>query len=118
MRKTLSIAVVCSVLTATLVWVARGVYDTLTLDEGVFHVVNHVDRSRVIELSFPSSERRSATFGPGEAIDFTVDWTGEGSITVVIDELELDPIGYVTSQNGLSVVVVGEDSISFTQRFR
>ena len=112
---TCSLAVVMG---AAVAWGARGVYDELQMDEGVFHVVNAVGTQRTIELAFPSGERRSALVEAGQAVDFHVANTGEGAVSVVTDGEIVDSVGYVTSYNELSIVVVQSDRVLFSQYLR
>ena len=100
---------------AAAAWIGRGAYDVHLMDEGVFHVVNADDAARTIELAFPSGERRRSVIGAGEAVDFEVEDTGEGAVTVTSDGEVVGAVGYVTSHNDFSVVVVQMDGVLISQ---
>ena len=85
--------------------------------EGVFHVVNATAVERTIELSFPSGERRSSVIAGGQTADFRVEKTGEGSMSVSSGGESLGAVGYVTSHNNLTVIVVKSDEVLFSQCF-
>ena len=100
---------------AATAWFGRGTYDEFQMDEGVFHVVNADDAPRTIKLAFPSGERRRSVIDAGQAVDFEVKDTGEGAVSVTSDGELLGSVGYVTSHNDLSVVVVRADRVLISQ---
>lgn len=118
MKRALMLNVLVAALAAGGSWVARGLYDHVMLDEGVFHVVNACDAKREIELVFPSSERRSAVLMAGQAANFRVPNTGEGAVTVIAAGETLAAVGYVTSSNDLAVIVVQPGRALFSQHSR
>lgn len=99
-------------------WVTRGIYDEIMMDDGVFHVINADTSQRSIELTFPSGERRSAVIQSGQAIDFHVANTGEGAVMVTADGEHVGSVGYVTTINSLTVIVVQPKGALFSQYFR
>jgi len=103
---------------AATAWFGRGTYDEFQMDEGLFHVVNADATSRTIELVFPSGESRKAVVEAGQAVDFEVKDTGEGAVTVTRDGEVVGVVGYVTSHNDFSVVVVQVDDVLITQYSR
>jgi hypothetical protein len=113
MKRTLIASLLSAVLAGGVLWSARGIYDEALMDGGVFHVVNAVDQSRSIELTFPSGESRSAVIRAGQSTNFRVEDTGEGSFSVVADGETLWMGGYVTSHNSFSVVVVQSNTAQF-----
>jgi hypothetical protein len=118
MKRALCTSLLAAVVAAGIAWVARGLYDEIQMDVGVFHVVNADGTQRTIELAFPSGERRSAVVEAGQAVDFHVANTGEGAVSVVTDGEIVDSVGYVTSYNELSIVVVQSDRVLFSQYLR
>lgn len=118
MKRVLLASLLSAVVAAGVTWVARGIYDAVTMDQGVFHTVNADAVPRSIELTFPSGERRSAVLEAGRAVDFHVASTGEGAVSVMTDGELVGTVGYVTSHNGLSVIVVQSDGALFSQYTR
>lgn len=105
-------------LTSAAVWAARGVYDEHFMDDGVFHVVNAADERRTIELAFRSGERRAVTLDAGQAASVRVEDTGEGAVSVTAGSEFLGDVGYVSSQNDLSLIVVLQDRALFSTYLR
>jgi hypothetical protein len=118
MKRILFSSLLSAVVAAGVTWVARGLFDELTMDEGVFHIVNADAVPRSIELTFPSGERRSAVLEAGRAVDLHVANTGEGAVSVRADGEVVGSVGYVTSQNSLSILVVQSDGALFSQYIR
>ena len=118
MKRVLSTSLLTAVLASGGAWTARGLHDEIQMDEGVFHVLNATDAQRVIELVFPSGERRSAVVDSGQAVDFRVANTGEGGVSVMADGSSVGTVGYVTRHNPLSVVVVQSEGAVFSQFLR
>jgi hypothetical protein len=118
MKKVLLSNVLVAVLAAGAAWFARGSYDELMLDEGMFHVINDTAAERSIELVFPSDERRSAVIAPGRSVDFHVARTGEGAVSVSADGESLVCDSYVTSHNPLTILLVKSDGVLFSQFLR
>ena len=115
MKKVILTSLVAAVAAAGIAWGVRGVYDEILMDAGVFHVVNAEATPRTIELVFPSGEHRSAVVEPGQSVQFRVTNTGEGAVSVRADGEPVDSVGYVTSHNALSVLVVQSDLVLFSQ---
>jgi hypothetical protein len=99
-------------------WIARGVYDRATMDQGVFRVINANATQRTVVLLFPSGERREAVVPAGMSADFHVANTGEGAVTVQSDGENLGSIGYVTSMNDLSILVIHPDGVLVSEYSR
>ncbi|MGK0217572.1 MAG: hypothetical protein ACI9HE_001050 [Planctomycetota bacterium] len=118
MKRALLLTILIAASVGAGAWVARGIYDEVLLDEGVFHVVNACDEKRAIELIFPSAERRSAVLLAGQAVDFRVANTGEGAVTVMAGGEQVGSIGYVTSHNSLAVIVLKPEGALFSQVVR
>ncbi|MDP6988159.1 MAG: hypothetical protein QF903_01605 [Planctomycetota bacterium] len=118
MKQVLLTSLAAAVVAAGIAWVARGIYDEIAMDEGVFHVVNAAATQRTIELALPSGERRSAVIESGQAVDFHVENAGEGAVSVMADAEVVDSVGYVTTHNGLVVIVVQSDRALFSQYLR
>lgn len=118
MKRVLLTSLLAAVVAAGIAWVARGIHDGITMDEGVFHVVNADAAQRTIALTFPSGERRRAVLEAGQAVDFRVANTGEGAVAVMADGEVVGLVGYVASHNSLSVVVVQSDHALFSQYLR
>lgn len=117
-KKVILTSLVAAVAAAGIAWVARGIYDEVLMDAGVFHVVNAEATSRTIELVLPSGEHRSAVVEAGQAVHFHVPTTGEGAVSVSADGAFVDSVGYVSSGNPLSVLVVQSDRVLFSQHLR
>ncbi len=118
MKRVLLSNVLVAVVVGAGLWLARGAYDRAFLDEGVFHVVNAGAAERSIQLVFPSGERRSAVVPAGRSVDFRVENTGEGAVTVLADGRQVGSAGYVTSHNGLTILVVQPEDVLFSQVLR
>lgn len=96
-------------------FIVRGVYDRLTMVEGLVHVVNATRSLQGVEVVFPSGHREPLSLVAGAAATFRAGGMGEGSIGVKIDGREEEAVGYVTSQNGMVVLTVGEEAVAFSQ---
>ena len=118
MKQTFLTSLMAAFVAAGVAWVARGTYDEVLMDDSVFHVVNADATQRTIELAFPSGERRSTVVEAGQAVDFHMANTGEGAVSVMADDEFVDSVGYVTSHNNLSVIVVQSDRALFSQYLR
>jgi len=114
MRRALLSNVLVALLAAGGAWFARGIYDAVFMDEGLFHVFNATEAERSIELAFPSGERRGAAVAPGQAVEFHVARTGEGAVLVMSDGKRVGSVGYVTSHNTPSVIIVQPDAALFS----
>ena len=117
MKQTIFWALGASLIVGGTTWFARGLYDETFLYEGRFHVVNATDAEREIVLTFPSGNAWEATLAPSQTSDFVMKKTGEGAIQVQSDGRDLGTIGYVTSYNNLSAIVIRQDSAIFSQIF-
>lgn len=117
MKQTIFWALGASLIVGGATWFARGLYDETFLYEGRFHVVNATDTEREIVLTFPSGNAWEATLSPSQTADFVMKKTGEGAIQVQSDGRDLGTIGYVTSYNNLSAIVIRRDSALFSQIF-
>lgn len=118
MKRALILTTLVAVLVGGGAWITRGLYDQVMMDEGVFHVVNACDGKREVELVFPSSERRSAVILAGQAVDFRVAHTGEGAVTVMAGGERVASVGYVTTSNNLTVIVLQQNGALFSQYYR
>jgi hypothetical protein len=96
------------------VWYLRGAYDDVMMNAGDFHVVNASDQELDIVLRFPSGAIRSCKLAIGQGQTIHVPDTGEGSIVVTVNQKKLEPFGYVTSHNLLSVLTVRTDTAFHT----
>ena len=106
-----------AVLSASRAWIARGLFDELVRDEGIFHVVNTTAADHQIVLRFPSGVELGQSVAAGSSMDLRMSDTGEGGLEVWSDGVSRGRVGYVTSFNGLSVVALTEDGVVFTQVF-
>ncbi len=118
MKRVLLLALVIAALTLGGTWYLRGTYDHLVMDNGVFHVINVADVPQSIELVFPSQESRSAAIPAGGSVSFHVADTGEGAVLIRSGGEERASLGYVTSINPLTVIVVEQDGAVFSQYHR
>lgn len=118
MKQILITALLSAVLAGSGAWIARGLYSELVEDAGQFHLVNATADEHLIELVFPSGERRAARVGAGDAVDVRVLETGEGSVEVRADGEDRGAVGYVTSFNGRSVITLTETGAVFTHPAR
>jgi hypothetical protein len=98
-------------------WVLRGEYDQHFMMEGHFHIVSNAQQDHDITITFPSEERIHFTLRKGGSFDFRQLNTGEGSVTISIDGKRRDHVGYVTSMNGIVVLVIGDTQTQFSQIF-
>jgi hypothetical protein len=115
MKRSFFLSLIVAAFTASSAWIARGLFDELVRDEGVFHVVNATAEEHIIELRFPSGVELGQRVAAGSSMDLRVNETGEGAIEVRVDGVSRGPVGYVTSLNGVSVVTLTEDDAVFTQ---
>ncbi|MCP4848050.1 MAG: hypothetical protein GY899_08910 [Verrucomicrobiaceae bacterium] len=100
-----------------LAWIARGVYDHHFMMEGAFHVVSHSAKAQEVLLKFPSGKTKAFNLKPGASTDFRLMETGEGSIAVSLNGKPRATVGYVTTMNGIVVLVIGDKTTSFSQIF-
>lgn len=98
-------------------WMLRGEYDRSFMMEGHFHIVGNAKLDHHVDLHFPSGKHMSFNLKKGGSVDFKLPDTGEGSITVSIDGVVRDHVGYVTSMNGIVILVIGEEQTIFSQIF-
>jgi hypothetical protein len=117
MVKAIILFTTATVLSGTVCWIARGVYDRLFMMEGTFHVVSHCTDAHEVLLNFPSGKTKTFKLRPGAVTDFRLKGTGEGSIAVNLDGEARDEIGYVTSMNSIVVLVIGDETTNFSQIF-
>ena len=117
MAKAMILFATTTVLSGTLCWLTRGVYDRHFMMEGVFHVVSHSSEAHQILLKFPSGKTKKFTLDPGAVTNFRLKGTGEGYIAVNLDGEARDLVGYVTSMNSIVVLVIGEKTTNFSQIF-
>lgn len=96
-------------------FVVRGVYDRLTMVDGLVLVVNATGSPQGGEVVFPSGQREALALVSGATATLRVAETGEGAIGVNIDGRGEEAVGYVTAQNGMVVLTVGEEAVSFSQ---
>ena len=117
MVKAIILFTASTLLAGTLAWMMRGIYDRHLMIEGAFHVVSHSTKAHEVLLKFPSGETKEFSLNPGAVTDFRLMETGEGSITVSLDGKPRDAVGYVTSINGMIVLVIGDETTGFSQIF-
>ena len=115
MIKAMILLLIAVMLGGTLSWLVRGEYDRVFMMEGVFHVVSHSSEAHQILLKFPSRKTKKITLDPGAVTNFRLKGTGEGYIAVNLDGEARDEVGYVTSMNGIVVLVIGEKTTNFSQ---
>jgi len=85
---------------------------------GHIHIISHLDTDHFITLEFPSGEKRVIELAEKQSVDLKVSNTGEGSITVYVDETIIDRVGYVTSWNNPIVLSIKKDGVTFSQLFK
>jgi hypothetical protein len=98
-------------------WMLRGEYDKHFMMEGHFHIVSNAKLDHKVDLNFPSGKHLGFNLKKGGSFDFKLPDTGEGSITISIDGMVRDHVGYVTSMNSIVVLVIGEEQTEFFQIF-
>ncbi len=98
-------------------WMLRGEYDRLFMMEGHFHIMSNAKLDHRIDLHFPSGKNLNFILKKGGSVNFKLPETGEGAITVSIDGVERDHVGYVSSRNSIVVLVIGEEQTEFSQIF-
>lgn len=96
-------------------WFVRGEYDELFMHEGVFHVVNLSNQTLDVTLEFPSGHQENMSLRANGSTDFVLHNTGEGSISVTVDQNKLEDIGYVTSMNSITVLTISPKEAMFSQ---
>ena len=99
------------------IWMLRGLYDEHFMMEGRFHIVSSASRDHKVTLIFPSGKQTDFNLEKGSYFDFKLVDTGEGSITILIDGLEREKVGYVTSMNSIIVLVIGDEQSNFSYIF-
>lgn len=98
-------------------WFVRGEYDELFMHEGVFHVVNLSNQNLDVTLEFPSGHQENMSLRANGSTDFVLHNTGEGSISVTVDQNKLGDVGYVTSMNNITVLAISPKEAVFSQIF-
>ena len=98
-------------------WILRREYDKIFMMEGHFHVMSTAKQDHDVVLEFPSGKEVSFNLKKSGLFDFKQSDTGEGSITVSIDGEVRDQVGYVTSMNGIVVLVIGDGKTETSQIF-
>lgn len=98
-------------------WFVRGEYDELFMHEGVFHVVNLSNQNLDVTLGFPSGHQENMSLRANGSTDFVLHNTGEGSISVTVDQNKLGDVGYVTSMNNITVLAISPKEAVFSQIF-
>ncbi|GAA4355824.1 hypothetical protein [Kangiella marina] len=98
-------------------WLLRGEIDKQFMMEGHFHIVSTASQNFDVVLKFPSGEYESFDLKSGGTYRFKQTDTGEGSITVVINGVGREQVGYVTSLNSIIVLTVGDNETGFSQIF-
>ncbi len=117
MIKAIILFTTLAMLSGGISWIARGKYDHYFMMEGAFHVINHGKGTHEVLLRFPSGKTKKFNLGAGATTHFRLKETGEGSIEVTLDGKARDEVGYVTSMNGIVVLVIGEKTTNFSQIF-
>ena len=96
------------------IWLARELYLEFFTDSAIIRMTNFSEQEVAVELIFPSSERIEFHLDEKAYHDLQVAHTGEGSISVRINENEKILIGYVTTINTPMLISIGHDlSIEF-----
>lgn len=98
-------------------WFVRGVYDDLFMHEGLFHVVNLSNQNLDVTLGFPSGHQENISLRANGSADFVLHNTGEGAISVTVDQNKLADVGYVTSRNSITVFAISPKEAVFSQIF-
>lgn len=98
-------------------WFVRAEYDELFMLEGVFHVVNLSNQNLDVTLEFPSGHQENMSLRANSSTDFVLHNTGEGSISVTVDQNKLEAVGYVTSMNNITVLAISPKEAMFSQIF-
>jgi hypothetical protein len=115
MKKIITWVLLGSLIAGSASWFARGFYDDIMIFEGRFHVVNATGDEQNIVITAPSGLSWQATLRPGVSSDFKMKNTGEGGLNVQANGKGFGSIGYVTSHNNLSVIVISESTPVFSQ---
>lgn len=105
------------VVVGVLAWITRGMYDHLLMLDGRFVVVNCTDHPLDVTLDLPSGNQITFTIKAQASHTFTDTATGEGAIGVSIPGRPTESLGYVTSMNGIIILSIDDDSVTFTQEF-
>lgn len=113
----IEIAIAIIILVGIALWFGRGKYDQLFMMSGRFHIINNSKSDNEIKLVFPNQTQASFRLKPMGVIDIQNDNTGEGSITVFVNNQKIDTVGYVTTQNALSILSICDREVSFSQIF-
>ncbi len=100
----------------TVSWFGRGIVDKLFMMEGRFHIVNGTDEPHKVTLQLPNGSSMDLALELG-SIDVNVPQTGEGSLSINVDDQPARKVGYVTSRNGIVVLFIEEETIGFSQIF-
>ena len=96
-------------------WIGRGLYDRLFILEGHVVAVNATAEDHTIGFAFPAGDEIEIDLKAGASLQFEVAKTGEGSVDVTIDGTRREEVGYVTSMNGMIVLTIAEDRVTFSQ---
>jgi hypothetical protein len=92
----------------------RAFYIAYLTDSAAIRVINYSPEKIDVSLTFPSKENRIMTLDPKSYEDFQIGGTGEGSISIEINERESILTGYVTSINPPMLISIGNDfSVEF-----
>lgn len=115
--KTIILILIFGVIGIFMGWLFRGIYDNAFMMNGYFHILNNTKNDHAIALKFPSGKIIAFNIKADRSIDQKIMDTGEGGIIVTIDGKDRAPVGYVTTMNNPIVLVINDDSISFSQIF-
>lgn len=98
-------------------WFLRGEYDKQFMTNGHFHVISTAKKEHNVVIMFPSGVQKSFILKKDHIFDFKEPNTGEGSITVSIDGVIRDQLGYVTYMNPMTILVIDENQTQLSQIF-
>ena len=98
-------------------WFFRAEYDRIFMLEGLCHIVNVSNQALDVSLEFPSGHQEELRLSANGFEDFLVRNTGEGGISVTVNQKNLGSVGYVTSMNSIVVLTVAPEEVGFSQIF-
>jgi len=98
-------------------WFLRAEYDKMFMLRGWFHVINTSNEELGVLLRFPSGYEMELQLSATGSKDFVLQNTGEGAISVTVNQRDLGSTGYMTSMNGMVVLTIDHESVGFSQIF-
>ena len=112
--KLLIIIIIALFFTGLLGWLTRSVWDSVFYLHGRVHVVSALPMKANISITFPSGKKKEFELDRFQSKNLYIENTGEGSITVVVDNKELKCDSYVTSINPLIVLTLTAEKAIFS----